>query len=90
MPISGELKNLPVILFPDGESLVAPTSYELAKKAGITTKAQKPFYDVVIVGSGPSGLANGVYAASEGLRTIVIERSSRGRQLYFSVTMRRV
>ncbi|WP_229311644.1 FAD-dependent oxidoreductase [Larkinella rosea] len=79
-PMSDELTRLPVILFPDGSSLVAPSNLELAEKAGITTKAQKPFYDLVVIGSGPSGLANAVYGASEGLRTIIIERSAPGGQ----------
>lgn len=79
-PLSGDLKNLPVILFPDSDHLIAPSVLALAQKAGITTKAQKPFYDVVVIGSGPAGLANAVYGASEGLRTIIIERSAPGGQ----------
>lgn len=79
-PLSDNLKHLPVILFPDGSHLAAPSNLGLAEKAGITTKAKKPFYDLVVIGSGPSGLANAVYGASEGLRTIIIERSAPGGQ----------
>ena len=73
-------QKLPVILFPDGSSLVAPTVYELAEKAGLKTKAALPFYDLAIIGGGPAGLANAVYGASEGLRTILIEQGAPGGQ----------
>ncbi len=78
--LSINFKNLPVVLFPDGTSLVMPNNLELADKLGIQTKAKLPFYDLVVIGSGPAGLANAVYAASEGLKTIVIERSAPGGQ----------
>ena len=79
-PLSDNFKKLPVILLPDGTNLVAPTNFELAQKAGIQTKAQKPFYDLVVIGCGPAGLANAVYGASEGLHTLIIERSAPGGQ----------
>jgi thioredoxin reductase (NADPH) len=79
-PLSDDLKKLPVILFADGSNLIAPTNLELAQKAGVQTKANKPFYDLVVIGSGPAGLANAVYGASEGLRTLIIERSAPGGQ----------
>lgn len=75
-----EPQNLPVILFPDGSSLQMPTNIELAEKLGIQTKAKLPFYDLVVIGCGPAGLANAVYATSEGLKTIVIERNAPGGQ----------
>lgn len=75
-----ESKELPVILFPDGYSMLNPTNIELAEKLGIQTKARLPFYDLVIIGCGPAGLANAVYAASEGLKAIVIERNAPGGQ----------
>ena len=72
--------KLPVILFGDGTALVQPTSTEMAKKVGLRTQAQQEFYDVVVVGAGPAGLAAGVYGASEGLRTLVIEAAAPGGQ----------
>ncbi len=78
--LSDDLKNLPVILFPDGSTLVTPDKLELAEKVGLQTKANKPFYDLVVVGSGPAGLANALYGASEGLRVLIIERSAPGGQ----------
>jgi thioredoxin reductase (NADPH) len=78
--IAGESPLLPVVIFPDGSHLVAPGTTELASKAGMQTAATRPFYDVVIVGGGPAGLANAVYAASEGLRTLLIEQHAPGGQ----------
>jgi thioredoxin reductase (NADPH) len=72
--------KLPVVLFPDGEYLVAPTSGELAKKVGLQTEARLPFYDLIIVGAGPAGLASAVYGASEGLHTLLIEQNAPGGQ----------
>ena len=74
------LARLPVVLFPDGNALVQPTMRELAEKAGLQTRARQRFYDLVIVGGGPAGLAGAVYAASEGLRTVLVERSATGGQ----------
>jgi thioredoxin reductase (NADPH) len=71
---------LPVVIFPDGTHLVQPTVPGVAEKVGLRTHAQAPFYDLVIVGSGPAGLAAGVYGASEGLRTLIIEREAPGGQ----------
>ena len=78
--LAGESPALPVVLFPDGTSLVAPSAMELAAKAGLQTLATRPFYEVVIVGGGPAGLANAVYATSEGLRTLLIEHHAPGGQ----------
>jgi len=72
--------DLPVVLLPDGTHLIKPTSAELAEKIGLRTRAKTPFYDLVIVGAGPAGLAAGVYGASEGLSTLIIERSAPGGQ----------
>jgi thioredoxin reductase (NADPH) len=72
--------QLPVLFFPDGSHLIAPTSRTLAEKIGLYTHAKKPFYDLIIVGAGPAGLAAAVYGASEGLRTIMIEREAPGGQ----------
>ena len=74
------LAKLPVVLFQDGTYLSAPTNLELAQKVGLQTQARRPFYDVVVVGGGPAGLANAVYAATEGLRVVLIEQDSPGGQ----------
>ena len=78
--LAGDLTRLPIVLFPDGTHLVAPAQVELAAKVGMQTQANRPVYDVVIVGSGPAGLANAVYAASEGLRTVMVESHAAGGQ----------
>jgi thioredoxin reductase (NADPH) len=78
--LCGDATRLPVILFTDGTHLVAPSNLELAVKIGLQTQAALPFYDVVIIGGGPAGLANAVYAASEGLRTLLVEQSAPGGQ----------
>lgn len=75
-----DISRLPTVLFPDGSSLVAPTNALLAEKVGLKTHAGKPFYDLIIVGAGPAGLAAAVYGASEGLRTLLIEREASGGQ----------
>jgi thioredoxin reductase (NADPH) len=72
--------RLPVVLFGDGTALVQPTTTELASKIGLRTQAQQEFYDVIVVGAGPAGLAAGVYGASEGLRTLVVEPDAVGGQ----------
>jgi thioredoxin reductase (NADPH) len=76
----GSLTRLPMVLFTDGTYLVEPTARELAAKVGLRTQAGQPFYDVVIVGGGPAGLANAVYGASEGLRMLVVEQAAPGGQ----------
>jgi len=76
----GGLAKLPVVLFPDGSYLSAPSNLELAAKVGLQTEAKKQFYDVVVVGGGPAGLASAVYAASEGLRVVLVEQSAPGGQ----------
>jgi len=72
--------GMPVLFFPDGSVMVDPDLRSLADKVGLTTKAQQPFYDLIIIGAGPAGLAGAVYAASEGLRTVVIEKGAAGGQ----------
>lgn len=71
---------LPLVLFPDGSHLAVPTNVALAEKIGLHTQAERPFYDLIIIGAGPAGLAAAVYGASEGLRTVVIEREAPGGQ----------
>lgn len=72
--------KLPVVLFPDGSSLVQPDQTQLAEKIGLRTQAEKEFYDLVIIGAGLAGLAAAVYATSEGLKTLVIESDAPGGQ----------
>lgn len=72
--------QLPVVLFPDGSRLVQPSNTQIAGKIGLRTQAERPFYDLVIVGGGPAGLAAAVYGASEGLTTVMIEREAPGGQ----------
>jgi len=74
------LAKLPVVLFPDGTFLSAPSNLKLAEKIGLQTTAQRPFYDVAVIGAGPAGLANALYAASEGMRVVLIEQSGPGGQ----------
>ncbi|HEX8172554.1 MAG TPA: FAD-dependent oxidoreductase [Thermoanaerobaculia bacterium] len=70
----------PRIVFPDGSELVDPSDEELAQKLGFSTTPESSFYDLVIVGGGPAGLAAAVYASSEGLRTVIVERDVPGGQ----------
>lgn len=77
---AGQPLRLPMIFFPDGSTLIDPDLGALADKVGMTTRAQQPFYDLIIVGAGPAGLAGAVYGASEGLRTVVIEKEAAGGQ----------
>jgi thioredoxin reductase (NADPH) len=76
----GERPLLPVVLFPDGTRLPQPTPRQLAERVGLRTQADLLFYDLVVVGAGPAGLAAAVYGASEGLKTVMIEREAPGGQ----------
>ena len=68
------------VLFADGSHLSEPTNSQIAEKIGLKSHAQMPFYDLIIVGAGPSGLAAAVYGASEGLHTLLIEKEAPGGQ----------
>jgi thioredoxin reductase (NADPH) len=72
--------QLPVVLLDDGEALLQPDLPVLAERIGLHTRAQRDAYDLVVVGAGPAGLAAGVYGASEGLSTLVVECSAPGGQ----------
>ena len=75
------MSRLPVLLFSDGTTMVQPTSRELADRLGMQTHPKEPvsFYQLVVVGGGPAGLAAAVYGASEGLRTL-LDRTGRARR----------
>jgi thioredoxin reductase (NADPH) len=75
-----ETRNLPVVILPNGVRLRQPSLADLAEHAGLKTRATEAFYDLAIVGGGPAGLAAAVYGASEGLRTVMIEREAPGGQ----------
>jgi thioredoxin reductase (NADPH) len=72
--------SVPIVVFPDGSVLRAPATRDIAERVGLQTRAALPFYDLVIVGGGPAGLAAGVYGASEGLKTLLVEREAPGGQ----------
>ncbi len=72
--------ELPAVLLPDGTRLIRPGNSELAQVVGLRTHAELPFYDLAIVGGGPAGLAAAVYGASEGMRTVLVEKHSPGGQ----------
>jgi thioredoxin reductase (NADPH) len=76
----GNTSQLPVVLLEDGTALIQPSNPELADRIGLHTRARRPFYDLVIVGGGPAGLAAAVYGASEGLGTLIIEQAAPGGQ----------
>jgi thioredoxin reductase (NADPH) len=73
-------RRLPVVITPDGEALVEPEDAELASQVGLATTPSKDFYDLIVIGGGPAGLGAAVYGASEGLRTVLVERTATGGQ----------
>ncbi len=72
--------QLPVVFFPDGSVLIEPSLTEVAEKVGLQTQADEPFYDLIVVGAGPTGLAAAVYGASEGVHTLLVEKETPGGQ----------
>ena len=75
-----DLHRLPVVITPDGEALIEPTDNELAGHVGLATTPAKDFYDLIVIGGGPAGLGAALYGASEGLRTVLVERTATGGQ----------
>jgi len=78
--VPADARKLPLLFFPDGAVLSAPTRRDIAEKCGLRTQAAEKFYDLVVIGGGPAGLAAAVYGASEGLKTVLIEREATGGQ----------
>ena len=78
--INNDRLIIPTILFSDGSILVEPSNAELAQKLGLQTKANRSFYDLIIVGGGPAGLTAALYAAREGIDALIIDRSAFGGQ----------
>jgi len=78
--LGDEGTRLPVVLFPDGTKFLESVPTNIAQKVGLRTRAQTNFYDLAIVGGGPAGLAAAVYGASEGLKTVIVEREAPGGQ----------
>ncbi|MEU0195086.1 FAD-dependent oxidoreductase [Streptomyces afghaniensis] len=72
--------RLPVVITPDGTPLIEPEAVDLAARVGLATTPTADFYDLVVIGGGPAGLGAAVYGASEGLRTVLVERSATGGQ----------
>ncbi|RZU75360.1 thioredoxin reductase (NADPH) [Micromonospora kangleipakensis] len=72
--------DLPLVVTAEGKAMVAPSQTELAALAGLTVVPAADFYDLVVVGGGPAGLGSAVYGASEGLRTVLVERRATGGQ----------
>src|SRR5690606_23785499 len=70
----------PVVFFPEGEILIAPNNTDLARQCGLRTEASSSYYDLIIIGAGPAGLGAAVYGASEGLKTLLIDKHAPGGQ----------
>ncbi len=75
-----DIQSLPVVITPDGTPLIQPGDAELADKVGLATTPSAKFYDLIVIGGGPAGLGAAVYGASEGLRTVLVERTATGGQ----------
>lgn len=78
--VNMEQHRIPLVFLPNGEVLIEPDNLTLAQKCGLQTVATEPFYDVIIIGAGPAGLGAAVYGASEGLRTLMIDKEATGGQ----------
>ena len=81
MRINRGNRSVPTIVFPDGSSLTEPSNEELANHLGLVSTAQYDFYDLIIIGGGPAGLTTAIYAAREGIKTLILERGAAGGQV---------
>jgi len=77
---AGQAAGLPLVVLPDGGVMQAPSIAQVAVRIGMSEKAELPYYDLVVVGAGPAGLAAAVYGASEGLHTLLVEAEAPGGQ----------
>jgi thioredoxin reductase (NADPH) len=77
---NGDSEHLPLVITDSGRTLQAPSTAELANALGLSTSPSLPFYDLIVIGAGPAGLGAAVYGASEGLRTVLVEREAIGGQ----------
>lgn len=85
--INNGMRIVPTIVFQDGEVMVEPSNAELAKKLGLTSKAQYKYYNVIVIGSGPAGLTAAFYLAREGKKTLVVEKAGLGGQAGITQTL---
>ncbi len=85
--LQGGGRTIPTIVFPDGSHLLEPSNDELAQKLGLSLKAERSYYDLLIVGGGPAGLTAAIYAAREGIDSLVIEKSALGGQAAVTETI---
>jgi thioredoxin reductase (NADPH) len=74
------MADLPLVIFEDGTHLLKPSDAEIAERVGLSTEAEWPFYDLVVVGAGPAGMAAAIYAGSEGVRTVILDGDAPGGQ----------
>jgi thioredoxin reductase (NADPH) len=75
-----DAREIPLVVTPDGTAMKSPSDSELAGHVGLRTTPAKDFYDLVVIGGGPAGLGSAVYGASEGLKTVLVERTATGGQ----------
>ncbi len=76
----GDAEHLPLVITDSGQTLIAPSTVDVAEALGLTSRPSLPFYDLIVIGGGPAGLGAAVYGASEGLRTVLVEREAVGGQ----------
>lgn len=78
--LAGKSPALPALIFPDGSMLEQPDLTQVAQKLGLATVPSRKFYDVIVIGAGPAGLACALYCSTEGLKTVLVEREAAGGQ----------